>query len=197
MVVLYTDGLIERREERLDDGFERLRRALRTVDADGAEVFTDQLVAALRPDAGFADDVAVLACRLGPVVAEGFELELDAQPGNLAVLRRVLRRWLDANEVGRTEAYDAVLAVDESASNVIEHAYGPGEGTLSVAAERRDDTLQFDVRDHGAWRGARGEHRGRGLPTMRRLMHEVDVSSGDDGTRVRLVRRLGEPLSDG
>ena len=32
---------------------------------------------------------------------------------------------------------------------------------------------------------------------MRRLMHEVDVETGQGGTHVRLVRRLGEPVSDG
>jgi hypothetical protein len=32
---------------------------------------------------------------------------------------------------------------------------------------------------------------------MRRLMHEVDVETGEGGTHVRLVRRLGQPVSDG
>jgi signal transduction histidine kinase/serine phosphatase RsbU (regulator of sigma subunit) len=196
-LVLYTDGLIERRDENLDDGFARLCEVLRRLDADGAEAFADELVSALRPDDGFADDVAVLVCRLGPVAADRFELELDAQPASLAVVRRVLRRWLAANDVEPLEAYDTVLAVDESASNVIEHAYGPGEGKLTVAAERHEGILQFDVCDAGAWRGPRGQHRGRGLPTMRRLMHEVDVSTTERGTSVRLVRRLGEPVSDG
>jgi anti-sigma regulatory factor (Ser/Thr protein kinase) len=170
---------------------------LRRLGAVEAEAFADELVSALRPHHGFADDVAVLVCRLGPVATGRLELELDAQPANLAVVRRALRRWLAANDVDPLVAYDTVLAVDESASNVIEHAYGPGEGKLTVAAERSGGSLQFDVSDAGAWRGPRGQHRGRGLPTMRRLMHEVDVSTSDRGTSVHLVRRLDEPLADG
>jgi anti-sigma regulatory factor (Ser/Thr protein kinase) len=195
-LVLYTDGLIERREEALDAGFARLERVMGELDADAPEEFAERLVAGLRPDAGFGDDVAVLVCRLGPVLPDRLELELEAHPGSLAVVRRALGRWLEANDVAPAEAYDAVLAVDESASNVIEHAYGPGEGTVLITAERRDGSLEFDVRDRGGWRGPRGEHRGRGLPAMRRLMHEVDVATGDGGTWVHLVRRLGEPIGN-
>jgi serine phosphatase RsbU (regulator of sigma subunit)/anti-sigma regulatory factor (Ser/Thr protein kinase) len=196
-LVLYTDGLIERRDEMLDEGFARLQAALRRADPESPDAFAQELLAALRPDAGFADDVALLVCGLGPVGPEPLRIELDAEPSSLAVVRRALARWLDANGITPSVAYDAVLAVDESASNVVEHAYGPGEGKVVITAARRDSELQFDVRDRGGWRGPRGEHRGRGLPAMRRLMHEVDVETGAGGTHVRLVRRLGEPLGDG
>jgi serine phosphatase RsbU (regulator of sigma subunit)/anti-sigma regulatory factor (Ser/Thr protein kinase) len=195
-LVLYTDGLIERRDETLDAGFARLQDALRRLDAQAPDAFASELLAALRPDRGFSDDVAVLVCALGPVGAGPLALELDAHPGSLAVVRRALARWLDANGVPGSVAYDAVLAVDESASNAIEHAYGPGEGTLAITARRQNGELQFDVRDRGGWRAPRGEHRGRGLPAMRRLMHEVDVDTGAGGTHVRLIRRLDEPISD-
>jgi anti-sigma regulatory factor (Ser/Thr protein kinase) len=196
-LVLYTDGLIERRDETLDAGFARLEQALVLAGADTPDLIAQELVAALRPDAGFGDDVAVLVCALGPVSPEPLEIELEAHPGSLAVARRAIARWLEANGVAPAEAYDAVLAVDESASNVIEHAYGPGEGTIVITAERHGSELRFAIRDRGGWRGPRGEHRGRGLPAMRRLMHEVDVETGQGGTHVRLVRRLGEPVSDG
>jgi hypothetical protein len=32
---------------------------------------------------------------------------------------------------------------------------------------------------------------------MRRLMHEVDVETGEGGTHVRLIRRLDEPVPNG
>jgi anti-sigma regulatory factor (Ser/Thr protein kinase) len=196
-LVLYTDGLIERRGETLDAGFARLRDALRRVHGQPPDAFASELLDALRPDRGFGDDVAVLVCALGPVGTEPLALELDAQPGSLAVVRRALARWLDANGIQESVAYDAVLAVGESASNVIEHAYGPGEGTVAIAARRLDGELQFDVRDRGGWRTPRGEHRGRGLPAVRRLMHEVDIETGEGGTHVRLIRRLDEPVPNG
>jgi phosphoserine phosphatase RsbU/P len=59
MMVLYTDGLIERRGEDLDIGMERLRRAVRPV---GAEEVCRQLTRAML-EAGPQDDVAIVALR--------------------------------------------------------------------------------------------------------------------------------------
>lgn len=58
-VVLYTDGLIERRGEEIDDGMERLRRALTGVRLPAEELCDHALVATSRRG-GIDDDVAVL-----------------------------------------------------------------------------------------------------------------------------------------
>jgi anti-sigma regulatory factor (Ser/Thr protein kinase) len=118
------------------------------------------------------------------------ELELDARPRSLVVLRRALRRWLEANGVQPLPGYDALLAVNESVANAVEHAYGLGGGTIHVRAERDGDALRFSVRDDGSWRPPRGDHRGRGMAMMRRLMSDVDVVSDAEGTRVTLVQQL-------
>jgi anti-sigma regulatory factor (Ser/Thr protein kinase) len=124
------------------------------------------------------------------------EFDLDARPRNLIVLRRALRRWLAANGVGAAGSYDVVLAVNESVANAIEHAYGLEGGSIHVRAAREPGALRISVRDGGSWRAPRGDHRGRGLEMMRRLMDEVDVSADDDGTQVTLVRRLSQESAD-
>ena len=61
-LVLYTDGLVERRGDDVTSAAERLRRVgFRSVDADLAE-WVDRLVESV-PDAGH-DDTTVLALRL-------------------------------------------------------------------------------------------------------------------------------------
>jgi serine phosphatase RsbU (regulator of sigma subunit) len=65
-IVLYTDGLVERRREPIDDGLERLRAAAEGFDGDVAGL-CDHLIAALRPPAGLPhDDIAVIALRRCP-----------------------------------------------------------------------------------------------------------------------------------
>jgi sigma-B regulation protein RsbU (phosphoserine phosphatase) len=59
VMVLYTDGLIERRGESLDDGMERLRRAL---SADSAETVVRRIVRTML-ESGVQDDVAIVAVR--------------------------------------------------------------------------------------------------------------------------------------
>jgi anti-sigma regulatory factor (Ser/Thr protein kinase) len=196
LILLYTDGLIERRGEDLDVGIGRVREALARLRELPSGQLASALVSELAPAAGFADDVAVLACGLCAPDPAMLEFDLDARPRNLIVLRRALRRWLAANGVGAAGSYDVVLAVNESVANAIEHAYGLEGGSIHVRAAREPGALRISVRDGGSWRAPRGDHRGRGLEMMRRLMDEVDVSADDDGTQVTLVRRLSQESAD-
>jgi anti-sigma regulatory factor (Ser/Thr protein kinase) len=52
--------------------------------------------------------------------------------------------------------------------------------------------VAFIVRDTGRWREQRnGGDRGRGLEIVRKLMDDLAVEPGPDGTEVRMRRRLG------
>jgi hypothetical protein len=63
VVVLYTDGLVERRREPIDEGLERLRTAAEGFDGD-AEALCDHLLERLAPPAGSPhDDIAIIALR--------------------------------------------------------------------------------------------------------------------------------------
>ena len=61
-LVLYTDGLIERRGETIDDGFDRLVARLACAE-DPLEGWCDQLLDDLAPANSTNDDVAVLLAR--------------------------------------------------------------------------------------------------------------------------------------
>ncbi|MEV0123318.1 SpoIIE family protein phosphatase [Streptomyces sp. NPDC050703] len=63
-VLLYTDGLIERRDEPLDRGLDRLRRYATRLAREPLETFCDELLIGLGADS--ADDIAVLAIRPEP-----------------------------------------------------------------------------------------------------------------------------------
>jgi serine phosphatase RsbU (regulator of sigma subunit) len=64
-VLLYTDGLVERRDESLDVGLARLAAAAAGLPAGDLDASTvDALLAAMVPD-GSRDDIAVLLHRVG------------------------------------------------------------------------------------------------------------------------------------
>ncbi len=63
-VVLYTDGLVERRDADLDEGLDRLRAAAGDLAGQTTEATCDTLLARLAPER--ADDVALLALRVLP-----------------------------------------------------------------------------------------------------------------------------------
>jgi hypothetical protein len=63
-LVLYTDGLIERRGEDLDRGLARLRQHAAALSRESLEFFCDELLAGLATAS--ADDVALIAVRIPP-----------------------------------------------------------------------------------------------------------------------------------
>jgi hypothetical protein len=67
-LLLFTDGLFERRTSDLDEGRERLRAVVHDLAGEPLEQLCDGLLAALLAD-GAEDDVAVLAVRAHPVDA--------------------------------------------------------------------------------------------------------------------------------
>ncbi|MFF0190900.1 PP2C family protein-serine/threonine phosphatase [Streptomyces sp. NPDC005244] len=64
MLVLYTDGLIERRDEDIDVGLARLAESLVRHGSVGPEVLADALLADLLPASGSTDDTALVIVRL-------------------------------------------------------------------------------------------------------------------------------------
>jgi len=189
-IVLYTDGLVERPAESLDDGLERLVTTVRR-DYDDLEHLGDALVDALVPEGPGADDAALLAARALPLddtLVARFPAEIESIP----VMRRLLARWLDEAGATRADVDDLSLASAEAAANAIEHAYGLAPGVVELRAWTSNERhVKVAIRDFGNWRAARGTHRGRGLELMEGLMDEVEVVRSDEGTTIELSRRLG------
>jgi GAF domain-containing protein/anti-sigma regulatory factor (Ser/Thr protein kinase) len=185
-VLLYTDGLVERRGESIETGLERLRAL--AAGTRGVEELCDAVVEGLVPDAP-DDDVALLAARVPPL-GDHLTTRWRANPDSLAPIRYLLRRWLMNRGVSEQDAYDVIVATQEACANAVEHAYGPGRAEFGVEARWEDGRVTLTVADHGQWRAPRGENRGRGVPLMRALMDEVDVRHTDDGTTVTLTRAL-------
>jgi PAS domain S-box-containing protein len=188
-LVLYTDGLVERRDVALERRLEDLARVASAPEHD-LERLCDRILSGVLGDRVPTDDVALLAVRPEPVALGSFKLSLPAEPGSLVVLRRRLGRFLHAAGASQVEAYEVTLTVCEAAGNAIEHAYGPADATFEVEAAFEEGQLLAMVRDSGSWRERRSQHRGRGLKIIKGLMDEVEIATENGGTVVRMRRRL-------
>jgi anti-sigma regulatory factor (Ser/Thr protein kinase) len=191
VLALFTDGLIERRGEPLDRGFTRLRDAIAAARPGEPEAVADQLLEVLVPGDDRRDDVALVVCQV--TGADDLDLSVEARPDQLRVLRHALSAWLEASGTPQDDANDVLLAVAEAAANAVEHANrGTGRGSAHLSAWFDGATLVIEVRDDGSWLPPTGTDitRGRGLAIMRAVMDDVDVTSTDGGTVVRMSRRL-------
>jgi serine phosphatase RsbU (regulator of sigma subunit)/anti-sigma regulatory factor (Ser/Thr protein kinase) len=189
-LLLYTDGLVERRGESIDEGLDRLRAAARRAARAEDASFADRVYRAMLTDVALEDDVALLAIESLPLGRQ-IEVVLDAQPGVLAGLRSTLGRWLMSEGVGAEDLFNITLATSEAAANSIEHAYGALEATFRVTCVHEGDEIRVTVSDNGRWRASRPYGRGRGLAIMRALVDDAEIERRGDGTSVTLVKRLG------
>jgi anti-sigma regulatory factor (Ser/Thr protein kinase) len=188
-LLLYTDGLIERRGESIEEGFERLTAAALAAAKEDDSSFADRVYRSLLAEVPLEDDVALLAVESLPM-AEVLELTLSTRPDVLGGLRNTLERWLAGTGASEDEIFDIALSASEAATNAIEHAYGARDASFSVRCGRDDDEVTVTITDEGRWRTLRAHGGGRGLTIMRSLMDSVEVESDEQGTVVTLTKSL-------
>lgn len=210
-LVLYTDGLVERRRASLREGLDRLGRvgseaasatgatgAQGATDAQGAasvapvdlEGLCDRLLTAMLDGGDLADDVALLVVRPLSLAGSPLVVRLPAEARMLVQARGTLRRWLREWEVPQREIDEILVACGEACANVVQHAYVADPGEMELEARLRDGSVEIVVRDQGRWRAPGDRGGGWGLQLVRAFMDAVDVDQGSDGTVVRMRRRL-------
>jgi serine phosphatase RsbU (regulator of sigma subunit)/anti-sigma regulatory factor (Ser/Thr protein kinase) len=189
-LLLYTDGLIERRGRKLAEGEANLTKVA-TSAPDEPELKCQAITSQLTQDVAIADDIAVLVVQTVGL-HELLDVEVPADPSQLATARHLVRRWVEANNGTDDDCAAFAIAVSEACANSIEHAYGPADATIELRAALVDGLATVTVRDRGAWREPRGGNRGRGIPIMREFMDDVAIERAEQGTTVDLRRRLRE-----
>jgi serine phosphatase RsbU (regulator of sigma subunit)/anti-sigma regulatory factor (Ser/Thr protein kinase) len=189
-ILLYSDGLVERRDEALDCGLERLLAVVRRHWKLPLPLLCDALVSENLAGRRRADDVALLALR-SPAANEHMLLLKDrATAPGLSKIRSALREWLALQRIGGDDAYALLVSVGEAAMNAVEHAYPEGGGLLRVEATMIDGEVVCCVTDTGKWHdNAARATRGNGLPIIRELMDDVVIDRRTTGTTVTVRYR--------
>jgi anti-sigma regulatory factor (Ser/Thr protein kinase) len=195
-LVLYTDGLIERREDSIDNGLERLKEAVVARYRLEPERLCDEIVDEFAE--GSLDDLVFLCLRREFRDTRIFTRVFPAVPRALQSVRQALRAWLAEQGLDRRRIEDTVQACGEGCANTVRHAYGeqPGETTLELRL-RSDGTLVTRIRDAGVWRArAHTESSGHGMEIMRALSDDVHVHRTPQGTTVVMEARDPQPRRD-
>jgi anti-sigma regulatory factor (Ser/Thr protein kinase) len=192
VLLLYSDGLVERRGASIDDGLEALVTAVREAPKD-PERLLDVILERVVGSAPRNDDIAVIAARLMPLAPRPLELRLPRTVDSMRVLRDVLRSWLSGADLPHDASEGLVLATWEASANAVEHAVSPADETLLVRATIDDRVVRILVEDSGSWElGEEHPDRGFGLRMMEAMASAVHVVAGDGdrGTRVTIELAL-------
>jgi PAS domain S-box-containing protein len=171
VLALYTDGLVETREDDLDAGIARVR-ALLDPAPDDLDAACDVLTGSLAP-ASHDDDLAVLLLRLDPAAAPpAHRAALPRDPVSArrgrSFTRQVLRDW----DIGEEAVDAAELAVSELVTNAVRH--GGGEVSLQLSLHGDGVVVEVDDGARGSprWRRATPDDEGgRGLMLVGEVSH--------------------------
>ena len=199
----YSDGITEAKN---GDGELFGERRLEELMVEGADLSPQNLVAKVRQAAtsfaqadSFIDDFTCVAIRVGDGTMEQAlfhaELETASDLSELGRIQAFVRQFClraPIGELDETQVTQLQLAVNETATNIMRHAYEERpEEMIWFEAEAYENRLVFRTRDRGRvfdpdsvelppFDGT--EEGGFGLFIVREVFDEVDYSQGLDGS---------------
>src|SRR5438876_10136156 len=130
------------------------------------------------------------------------KLEVSSHPGNLALMRKVVRHFLDNMPISERDRTLMVLGVDEACTNIIRHAYELRDDKLiALSLEIGDDWVRMRLRDYGMQPPVEALHRrrrrdgvirpgGLGLMMIRNAFDQVDYILRRRGTELVLTKKI-------
>jgi signal transduction histidine kinase/serine phosphatase RsbU (regulator of sigma subunit)/DNA-binding response OmpR family regulator len=141
-LTLYTDGLVERRDEDLDHGIGRLADHLARLTVPIADI-PHELVRTLVPQ-GVDDDIAILVAQT-PFAspAPALSWAVDSTPAAVKDARHFVASALEMWAVPPAVADGVVLASDELITNAVLH----GNPQVSLRLRRTESSLFVEVHD--------------------------------------------------
>ncbi|SPM34139.1 stage II sporulation protein E [Mycobacterium rhizamassiliense] len=192
-LLLFTDGLVERKHESIDDGIDRAAVSLVETMSLPLDSVAEAVLRELAPPAGYDDDVAMVIYRRQHTP---LRIESEAAAGELADIRHQLADWLRDVEVRAMLIEDIVLVINEGCTNCVEHAYrGHNVGMMVLEVTAADSEIRARITDSGSWKTPKVDpgNSGRGLVLMRILSTTMDISSTPDGTTIDITFRRSAP----
>ncbi|WP_181023867.1 SpoIIE family protein phosphatase, partial [Mycobacterium avium] len=189
-LLLYTDGLVERRRSPLDRGIYRVATVAQDARGSSLDELATRIMSAVAPSGGYQDDVVLLLYRHPAPL----ELNFPADVNQLAPARTALRNWLRRVRLDPEQTLNVLVAAGEAVANAIEHGHRHSpQGTIRLGATALGDQVRLTITDTGTWKVPQATsypHRGRGIPLMKSLMNDVDIRSDTGGTTVQLSARI-------
>ncbi|HEV3408915.1 MAG TPA: ATP-binding protein [Chthoniobacterales bacterium] len=128
------------------------------------------------------------------------KVEFSSHTGNLALMRKFVRAFLDAYPLSEKERTLMVLGVDEACTNIIRHAYHlRDDQPIALSLEGQPDRVCMRLRDYGK-QSHPEKMKGRahdlirpgglGLHLIRTAFDKVDYILKRRGTELVLTKKL-------
>jgi len=195
ILLLYSDGLIERRGESLGVGMRRLELALTELANREPDAICDGLIDRLEVLQGRRDDVVVMAMKADLELSNRFHRVFVAEPEELRHIRASIRSWATARHLPPDLQGDLLIVVGEATSNSVRHAFrNSPSGEIDIRLSLNDSELSVRVSDNGRWLppSDKDDQLGAGTRIIRSVSGDFHRSHSSNGTVVTFTL----PLTD-
>lgn len=117
---------------------------------------------------------------------------------NLAIIRAMIRVYLQEHNINETDTVQILSVVDELATNAIEHGYGYSDrGEVKIVLNIFEKTIFLTVEDSGKGyeinHGSK-EDGGLGLCIVKKLVDVFKIEKKTKGTIFKIEKRLREAV---
>lgn len=132
VLVTFTDGLLERRDEAFSESERRLVRVLEQVPPGSPRSVCQHIMEAMASDAGFEDDCAVLVAGRSPAGHRRSAVVVPALPESVRAARDWARGELSSWHVRDEDQYSIITGISELITNSVLHAGTESHLTLDL-----------------------------------------------------------------
>jgi anti-sigma regulatory factor (Ser/Thr protein kinase) len=133
------------------------------------------------------------------------KIEFTSHSGNLALVRRRVRTFLEPHPFSEKDRLLMVLGVDEACTNIIRYAYAlRDDQIISLSMEIGRGCVRIRLRDYGKQAGRDALRRraskflkpgGLGLHLIRNAFDKVDYKLKECGTELVLMKKMKDGAS--
>jgi len=187
VLLLFSDGLVERHGTRISDGLQRLETTVGDNRDVPLDVLCDRIIADMTTASDSDDDIVLLGLRLAPKLSRRLRWVLPADPAELGPMRAAVREWALPIGLPDRTLRRLLIAVGEAVANSIEHAYlRRATGHVEIDLCETATAVVVRIRDDGAWLMPERDFdsRGRGTSIIARLADGFVRHVGRRGTIV-------------
>lgn len=186
-LILYSDGLIERRGESLDIGLTRLERLASQLVGRSPEGICHELFTNFGVGPSREDDVVVLVMKPEPSQPAMYRKTFPAVPEELRQIRTSIRSWATSRNLPLATQDDLLIAIGEATANSVRHAYKDNEaGEVEIMITPIGAILEVAVNDRGTWQGPSesSSYPGMGRSIIGSVTQAYKTESDEGGTQV-------------
>ena len=123
------------------------------------------------------------------------ELNIPSSLENIAIVRAIIRTYLEKQSVIKDEILKIISIVDELITNAVEHGYLYGAGEIRIEVQLENNEILIVVDDCGIGFDETKQSKedgGLGLLLVKSISDSFCIEKRVKGTRVKVSRKIKE-----